>query len=105
MTDQKWRTDETNQLFAAFLQLKTVEEVAAFCRDLMTEPEIIEFANRWKVAQELSAGKSQRQIAAETGVSIATVTRVNQWLKRGMSGYQLVIERLTKHRQLPSGAV
>jgi len=85
---------KTEELYKALLQLKTIEEAALFCRDLMTEPEINEFASRWQVARELDSGKPQRQISAETGVSIATVTRVNQWLKRGMNGYRLIIDRL-----------
>ena len=91
-----WRNSQNDNLFAAFLQLKTLDEVAAFCRDLMTEAEINEFSGRWAVAQALSSGKPQRQVSAETGVSIATVTRVNQWLKRGMGGYQNVIDKFQK---------
>jgi TrpR-related protein YerC/YecD len=82
------------QLFKAFLQLKNESEVSNFCRDLMTESEIEEFAGRFDVALKLSKGLPQRQTSKETGVSIATVTRVNQWLKRGMNGYQTVISRL-----------
>jgi len=92
-----WRNKKTKSLFKAILLLKTEEEVANFCRDLMTEPEIEEFASRWEVAQKLAKGLSQRNVSAETGVSIATVTRVNQWLKRGMNGYKLVIDRLNHH--------
>ena len=82
------------QLFNAFLQLQNEVEVANFCRDLMTESEIEEFAGRLDVAIKLSEGKPQRQTSKETGVSIATVTRVNQWLKRGMNGYSNVISKL-----------
>jgi len=89
---------KTKQLFKAFLQLKNESEVANFCRDLMTESEIEEFAGRFDVAMELSKGLPQRQTSKETGVSIATVTRVNQWLKRGMNGYKTVISRLNHHR-------
>jgi len=82
------------QLFNAFLKLKDEKEVANFCRDLMTESEIEEFSGRFDVALKLAQGKPQRQTSKETGVSIATVTRVNQWLKRGMNGYKTVIKRL-----------
>lgn len=91
---KNWRNTRTDYLFSAFLQLKTVDEVANFCRDLMTEPEIQEFAGRLAVANELSKGLPQRQVSANTGVSIATVTRVNQWLQRGMNGYKIVLSRL-----------
>jgi len=90
-------TTKTNSLFKAFLLLKKADEVGRFCRDLMTEQEIEEFASRWEVAQKLNEGKSQRDVSLKTGVSIATVTRVNQWLKRGKNGYQLVLERMSHH--------
>ena len=93
---------KTKQLFGAFLKLKDVNEVANFCRDLMTESEIEEFSGRFDVALSLAKGRSQRKTAEETGVSIATVTRVNQWLKRGMNGYQTVISRINKSHQQSS---
>jgi len=85
---------KTVNLAKGFLQLKSESETVAFLRDLLTEPEMNEFAGRFLVAQALSQGKSQRTVAKETGVSIATVTRVNQWLLRGTGGYKLVISRL-----------
>jgi len=63
----------------------------AFLRDLLTQPEIKEFSNRLEVARLLDSGMSQREVSALTGVSIATVTRVNQWLKRGNNGYNEVL--------------
>jgi TrpR-related protein YerC/YecD len=97
--DNTWKNNKTEQLFNAFLQLQNTDEVARFCRDLMTEPEILEFAGRFDVAMQLNQGKPQRTVSKETGVSIATVTRVNQWLKRGMNGYKLVLERLITSKQ------
>lgn len=98
----KWKNNKTEQLFSAFLVLKSTDEVASFCRDLMTEPEINEFASRLEVAKLLSEGKTQRQVSTNSGVSIATVTRVNQWLRRGMDGYNIVLARLSQkhHNQL-----
>lgn len=92
----KLKTDKNIKLFEAFLTLEEVDEVASFCRDLMTEAEINEFASRLEVAKLLDEGKTQRQVSKESGVSIATVTRANQWLNRGMNGYKLVIERLSQ---------
>lgn len=100
-----WRDEKTEKLFKAFLSLVTVDEVANFCRDLMTESEIAEFAARFDAAIELSKGKPQRTVSKDTGVSIATVTRVNQWLTRGMDGYKTVISRLnlSSHHNSHSG--
>jgi TrpR-related protein YerC/YecD len=89
-----WKNKDIKLLFDAVLSLKTNEEVGAFFRDLMTPQEIEIFAERLKVAVMLSKGVSYREIYDRTGVSTATVTRVNQWLERGMGGYKLVITRL-----------
>ncbi|WKZ24177.1 MAG: YerC/YecD family TrpR-related protein [Candidatus Dojkabacteria bacterium] len=85
---------KVKKLAQALLTLQDQKELILFLRDLLTEPEIEELAGRLSVAIALSEGKSQRVVAKETGVSIATVTRVNQWLKRGMGGYQKVIAAL-----------
>lgn len=96
-----WRNKKTDELFEAFLKLKTTKEVANFCRDLMTEAELDELAGRWQVAILLDQNIPQRKVSKDTGVSIATVTRVNQWLKRGMDGYQTVLNRTTSKHQHP----
>jgi TrpR-related protein YerC/YecD len=93
-----WDNKNTKELCSALLLLENEKEAMLFLRDLLTEPEIIEFGSRFKVAKELNSGKPQRKVSLETGVSIATVTRVNQWLKRGMGGYRLVLEKLKDHQ-------
>lgn len=106
------RNVKTKKLFQALLLLETEKEVADFCRDLMTMSEIEEFASRLEVAKELNEGIPQRKVSADTGVSIATVTRVNQWLKRGKGGYTLVLNRINstkstnhhKHQKLTSAS-
>lgn len=91
---ESWKNKDTKLLFEAVLSLKSAKEVEAFFRDLMTVQEIETFAERFKVAVLLTKGVSYREIYEKTGVSTATVTRVNQWLERGMGGYKLVLERL-----------
>ena len=44
----------TEALYKAILSLKNQEECKMFLRDLLTEAEIKEFANRWRVAQMLN---------------------------------------------------
>ena len=85
----------SKQLHSAILTLKTPAEVAKFLRDLLTEPEIAEFANRFQIAKSLWLKEgSYIAIAKKHGVSTTTVTRVAQWLHRGKGGYQLVLTRL-----------
>jgi TrpR-related protein YerC/YecD len=91
---ENWNNKDTRVLLEAILGLKSVSEAEAFFRDLMTPQEIETFSERFKVAVMLTKGVSYREIYEKTGVSTATVTRVNQWLERGEGGYKLAISRL-----------
>ena len=95
--NNNWKNNETKDLFKAILELKSTDEVTNFFRDLMTEPEIIEFGKRWKAAQMLEQGKSYMQIVKETGLSSTTVARVSKWLNNGMNGYKLILSRIDHH--------
>lgn len=70
-----------------------MEEVRSFCRDLMTEKEIVEFGHRFKAARMLSAGVPYVEIAKATGMSSTTIARVKKWLDDGMGGYRLALSR------------
>jgi len=89
--DYKVKDPKVKQLTKALLKLKTEQEIANFLRDLLTSPEIEEFANRLEIAKLLLTGKSYLKIAQETGASTTTVTRVAQWLFRGCGGYWKVL--------------
>jgi TrpR-related protein YerC/YecD len=86
------RNEKEKALCSAFLKLKTEKEMAAFLRDLLTLPEVEEFANRLEIARLLKKGVSYLKIAQQTGVSTTTVTRVAQWLNSGCGGYKKVLE-------------
>lgn len=91
----RWRNKETTRLFQAILRLKTEAECEAFFRDLLTLSEIKETAMRFKVARMLdSTEKTYVEIAKEAKTTTATVTRVAHWLKAGMGGYRLILNRL-----------
>lgn len=83
-------------LYNAFLSLKNEDECARFLRDLLTEAEIKEFANRWKVAQMLNKKVDYETIAKKTGMSSTTIARISKWLNNGMGGYKLILKRLSK---------
>jgi len=88
-TNQK----DIDELYDAILKLESLDECQRFFRDLLTENEIKEFAERWKVAKLLSNGISYIKIEKETGVSSRTIARVGRWLKRGKGGYSLAIRK------------
>lgn len=78
------------------MRLKTLGEAQDFFRDLLTEEEILEFANRWQVARMLEQKVPYSRIERETGASSTTVARVSRWLNTGMGGYKLMIERMKR---------
>lgn len=91
--NKKWVNQDTDSLFRAVLDLNDLTEARKFFRDLLTEKELLEFAQRWKVAKMLSAGKPYVEIEKETGMSSTTIARIQHWLKSGMGGYKLMIKK------------
>ena len=83
-------------LYAAILQLQTLEEVESFFFDLCTPAELEGIVDRWLVAQMLVRKMPYRQIAAETNVSTATIVRVARFLNNGNDGYRTIMRRLGK---------
>ena len=89
-------TEETKNLYKAILTLNTPDEASRFFRDLLTEAEIKEFANRWQMVQLIAQGISYLDIAKKLGVSTTTVNRVAKWLHHGTGGYKLALDRTEK---------
>lgn len=83
----------TDDLYAALLMLETPAEVEAFLSDLCTPTEIAALADRWNAARMLAQGKSQRDVAAQTGIALGTVTRVARFLSRGSGGYKAMLKK------------
>ena len=94
----KWHTKQIDELFEAILTLNSVEECYAFFEDACTIKEIIEIAQRLKVAKLLSAGTSYLTVSKEVGVSTATISRVSKCLEYGNGGYQMVMERVGEEK-------
>lgn len=89
----------TDFLCDAVLQLKTREECYAFFEDLCTVSEIRALSQRLAVAGMLREGRVYSDIAAETGASTATISRVNRALQYGSDGYQTVLARLAEEEE------
>ena len=86
-------------LFDAILTLKTKEECYDFFDDLCTIRELQSMAQRLVVAKMLTEKKVYSNIVAQTGVSTATISRVNRSLYYGNEGYNIVFERLQKEEK------
>ena len=93
---------KTINLFDAILAIKNRDEAKRFLRDLLTEAEILELANRWQAAQMLNKKISYTKITKETGLSSTTVARISKWLNGELGGYRLMLKRLGLHHGNPS---
>lgn len=101
---KKIEKQKIEELYSAILLIKNENEAQRFFRDLLTEPELIEFGNRWKAARMLADKKIYIEIEKETGLSSRTIARVAKWLRQGRDGYNLIINRLNKvnhHNSFP----
>jgi len=91
--------DKMKYLFKAILSLETEEECANFFEDLCTVAELQEMSKRLTAAKMLSENSIYNDIAESTGLSTATISRVNRCLKYGNEGYKTVLDRLNQNKE------
>lgn len=97
--NKKIRTPQTERVFKAILQLRTIDECCDFFEDICTVNEVMSIAQRFEVAEMLRDNKTYMQIAEKTGASTATISRVNRSLNYGSDGYDLVMNRMKEEEQ------
>lgn len=94
MYSKKLKDELLDKLFEAVLVLKNVDECYQFFEDICTVAELKSMAQRLEVAKMLQKNCTYGEIAACTGASTATISRVKRALNFGADGYKLVIDRL-----------
>ena len=92
--NEKLKSAAADLLFDGILQLKTREECYTLFSDLCTAHEVQSLAQRLDVAKLLREGETYQSIAAKTGASTATISRVNRSITDSSGGYDIVFERL-----------
>ena len=85
-----------DNLAQAILALQTEEDCYKLFEDLFTIREIQDLSQRLEVARLLRTNSTYTEIVEKTGVSTATIGRVNRALNYGAGGYQLVLERIAE---------
>ena len=85
-------------LFQGILTLSGIEECRAFFEDLCTVTELNEMARRLRAAKMLNENHVYNTVAEQTGLSTATISRVNRCLKYGKDGYAAILPRVEKRR-------
>lgn len=92
----KIRDEHLDYLLRGILTLETIEECYSFFEDLCTVSELQEMSRRMHAAKMLKNNYIYSEIAEQTGLSTATISRVNRCLKYGSDGYLTVLDRLDR---------
>ena len=96
---EKYKESNIEFLMDAILSLENREECLAFFTDLLTIRELQDISQRLQVARFLSHGETFLEIGKKTGVSTATITKVNRCCNYGAGGYRLILDRLERHNK------
>ena len=96
MFSSKLQSEQTDNLARAFLALESMEDCYRLFEDLFTIREIQDLSQRLEVARMLQDQATYTEIVEKTGVSTATIGRVNRALNYGAGGYQRVLGKTGK---------
>ncbi len=94
--NNKIDNERLEYLYRGILTLETVEDCRCFFEDLCTPSELLEMSRRMQAAKMLKNNMVYTDISAETGLSTATISRVNRCIKFNDGGYVKVIEDLER---------
>ena len=98
MNNKHKKSDPNSDLYRAILQLKDVRECYDFFEDLCTVAEMQAMEQRFEVARLLNEGLIYNEILEQTGVSSATISRVNRCLNYGNDSYRTLLGRLKENK-------
>lgn len=80
-------------LFDTLRKLKLSKDLSNFIDDLLTKEEILDLAQRLKIAKLILEEKTYDEIAEKVGTSTSTVSKIGQVIKYGKGGLQSVLRR------------
>lgn len=91
-----WKDQQTDFLVQALLCLQNEEDAYRLLEDLCTVSEIKAISQRLEVARLLAENTKYNEIAADTGASTATISRVKRCLNYGADGYRRILEYIDR---------
>jgi len=77
-------------------KLKSSKDLSNFIDDLLTEEEILDLAQRLKIAKLILEDKNYDEISEAVGTSTSTVSKIGQVLKYGKGGLEKVLGKKSK---------
>ena len=96
MFSSRLKSELADNLAQAILALNSEEDCYRLFEDLFTIREIQDLGQRLEVARLLQNQSTYTEIVEKTGVSTATIGRVNRALNYGAGGYQLVLSKMAE---------
>ena len=96
MFSSRLKSEQADNLARAILALNSEEDCYRLFEDLFTIREIQDLGQRLEVARLLQNQSTYTEIVEKTGVSTATIGRVNRALNYGAGGYQLVLSKMSE---------
>ena len=90
--NQKTHQKISGTLYQVIADITKKEEAKIFCRDILTEAEILALAKRLAIFKALKDGWSYRQIRSQFQVSPATIAKLQEDLDK--AGVKLALEKI-----------
>lgn len=91
--DQKEYFKEIHFLYEIINNLKNVEEIKPFLKDILTSSELRMLKRRWHIANLLFEGNDVRTVAMKSKTSTQTVSKIKKILEEGHGGLKLALEK------------
>lgn len=88
----KYLPKYSKELLDTISNIDQKKDIELFLKDLLTPKEYKEVAMRWQIIKKLSKNETQRSIADDLGVGIATVTRGSRTLSNEKGGFAKTIK-------------
>lgn len=91
--DQKEYFKEIHFLYEIINNLKNVEEIKPFLKDILTSSELRMLKRRWHIASLLFEGNDVRAVAMKSKTSTQTVSKIKKILEEGHGGLKIALEK------------
>jgi len=100
VSEPKIKNPQTDMLVKALLSLEDEDQCFRLMEDLLTMREIRDLSQRLEVAALLRQKVTYNEIVERTGVSTATIGRVNRALMYGTGGYDMIFDKLKEEENI-----
>ena len=80
-------------------KLRNSKDLGNFIDDLLTEEEILDLAQRLKIAKLILDGKTYDEITEKVNTSTSTVSKIGQIIKYGKGGFEKTLGNSNKTKK------